>query len=76
MEKNRRTDESKNMRPTVKHGGGSLVVWSCMAANGVENLECIMDRFMYRDILDLNLEETATNLGLTGDYYFQQDNDP
>ena len=35
-----------------------------------------MDRFMYRDMLAQNLEESATNLGLTGDYYFQQDNDP
>ena len=63
-----------NMRPTVKHGGGNVLVWGCMAASGVENLhfiEGIMDRFMYRDILAQNLEESATNLGLAGDFSFQ-----
>lgn len=69
----------RNLRSTVKHGGGNVLVWGCMAASGVGNLHFIegaMNKFMYRDILTGNLEESAGNLGLAGDYYFQQDNDP
>jgi len=28
----------KNVKPTVKHGGGSVLVWGCMSARGVGNL--------------------------------------
>lgn len=68
-----------NMTGTVEHGGGSVMVWGCMAANGVGNLvfiENIMDRYGYLNILKNNLKESARKLGMEGSFIFQQDNDP
>lgn len=64
---------------TVKHNGGGVMVWGCMAANGVGNLHLIngiMDQYVYIDILKKNLRSSTDKLGITRDYYFQQDNDP
>lgn len=69
----------KNTRVTVKHGGGSIMVWGCMAANGVGNLhfiDGIMDKHAYLNILKYNLAQSAAILGFEEDYLFQQDNDP
>jgi len=69
----------KNLNPTVKHGGGGIMVWGCMAYKGVGNLEIIdgiMNQFYYQNILTRNLKESAKKLGLGRRYTFQQDNDP
>lgn len=69
----------KNLQASVKHGGGSVMVWGCMAANGVGNIYVIdgnMDKFMYLQILKDNLHASARNLGLEGNFQFYQDNDP
>lgn len=69
----------KNTKKTVKHGGGGLMVWGCIAASGVGNLEFVdgvMDQYKYIDILKRNLQSSAEKLGIRSDYYFQQDNDP
>lgn len=71
--------EPKNMTGTVKHGGGSVLVWGCMAASGVGRLvfiDGIMDKYLYLNILKNNLKESATQLGLNDSFIFQQDNDP
>ncbi|GFV45635.1 transposable element Tcb1 transposase [Trichonephila clavipes] len=63
----------KNLRPTVKHGG-SVMVWGCMASNGVGNLvfiDGIMDHKLSIDILNNNLKESAKKLGLDGNFIFQ-----
>src|SRR4029434_3176306 len=44
--------------PTVKHGGGNIMLWGCFSAKGTGRLHCIettMDVAMYRGILGLNL---------------------
>ncbi|GFX12405.1 transposable element Tcb1 transposase [Trichonephila clavipes] len=70
--------DPKNLRLTVKHGGGSVIVWGCMASNGVGNLvfiDGIMDHKLYIDIHNNNLKGSAKKLGLDGNFIFQQDND-
>ncbi|GFT96945.1 transposable element Tc1 transposase [Trichonephila clavipes] len=71
--------EPKNTRGTVKHSGGSIMVWGCMAATGVGNLviiDGIMNQYSYLNILNNNLSQSASKLGLNGSFTFQQDNDP
>lgn len=69
----------ENLLPSVKHGGGSVMIWGCMAANGVGNIEIIdgiMDRFVYLDILKRNVQLSVDKLGLRDKYVFQHDNYP
>jgi len=71
--------EKQNIQPTVKHGGGHVMVWGCMSYNGVGNLafiEGIMNAQMYIDVLRDNLQQSAIKLGIQETFQFQQDNDP
>ncbi len=61
--------KDKCLLPTVKHGGGSVMVWGCMSAAGTGELQFIegtMNANMYCDILKQTGPQTV----------FQHDNDP
>lgn len=63
----------------VKHGGDGIVVWGGMSATGVERftfIESIMDQYGYLNIFKQNLQQSAQQLNLGQDFWFQQDNDP
>ena len=76
----RRAGEAYNencTKPTVKHGGGSVMVWGCMSTAGVGQLQFIegkMDSKMYCEILKNKMLPSLRTLGRGAK--FQHDNDP
>ncbi|KAF7651836.1 hypothetical protein LDENG_00104850, partial [Lucifuga dentata] len=69
----------KNLVPTVKLGGGSILVWACFAAGGPGNLTVIdglMNSSVYQSILDEHVKASARKLQLGTKWILQQDNDP
>lgn len=66
--------------PTVKHGGGSLMVWGCMSGRGVGRLyrcEGSMNQNQYLMVLnEYMLPSRADLYGTNAQFTFQQDNAP
>ena len=63
--------------PTVKNGGGNVMVWGCMSGAGVGELHFIkgsMNSNMYCEILQQSLIPSLQKLGRR--VVFQYDNDP
>ncbi len=69
----------KNIITTVKHGGGSVVVWGCFAASGPGGLAIIdgtMNSALYKKILKENVRLSVCDLKLKRTWVMQQDTDP
>ncbi len=67
--------KDKCVLPTVKHGGGSVMVWGCMSAAGTGELQFIegtMNANMYCDILKQSMIPSLRRLGCRA--VFQHDN--
>jgi hypothetical protein len=72
--------DPRNVTQTLKGGGGSIMVWGCITKKGVgfmTEIEGIMDKGIYRNILEGELEDTIAWYDLNHqEVVFQQDNDP
>ncbi len=69
----------RNTIPTVKHGGGSIMLWGCFSSSSTGRLVCVngkMNGVMYKEILAKNLCASARELHLGRHFVFQHDNDP
>uniref|UniRef100_A0A3B3DJG5 Transposase n=1 Tax=Oryzias melastigma TaxID=30732 RepID=A0A3B3DJG5_ORYME len=69
----------KNIIPTVKYGGGSVMVWGCFAASGPGRLAVIdgsMNSTVYQKVLKENVRPSVHQLKLKRSWVLQQDNDP
>ncbi len=58
--------QDKSVLPTVKHGGGSVMVWGCMSAAGTGELQFIegtMNANMYCDILKQSMIPSLRRMG-------------
>jgi transposase len=76
--------QNHQVKLTVKHGGGSIMLWSAITYAGVGwlcKIDGNMDKTLYKEILEDDLDKTIEfcreKLGFRRDQmYFQQDNDP
>ena len=69
----------KNAIPTVKHGGGNIMLWGCFSAKGTGRLHRIegrMNKAMYWEILADHLLPSARALKMGHGWVFQHDNYP
>ncbi len=69
--------KDKCVLPTVKHGGGSVMVWGCMSAAGTGELQFIektMNVNMYCNIMKQSMIPSLRRLGRRAG--FQHDNNP
>jgi DDE superfamily endonuclease len=72
--------QGRHIKQTVKHGGGSIMVWGCMTAQGpgyLCKIEGTMDQHLYKSILEDELSKTIEYYEMDADkVIFQHDNDP
>ena len=65
----------KNTIPTVKHAGGSIMLWGCLAAGGTAALHKI-NGIMRREENYVDILKQHLKLKLGHKWVFQMDNDP
>jgi transposase len=72
--------DPKLVMPTVKHGGGSIMVWGCMTWDGpgfLTRIDSTLDSELYIRILQDELLDTVDWYNIDPEQFiFQQDNDP
>ena len=71
-------NNSRYQIPTVKHGGGNIILWGAFSWKGVGpifNIKGNMNAAMYRDILSEEMLPCARR-NLPRGWIFQQENDP
>ena len=71
--------EEKNLLPTVKNGGGSIMVWGCFAVSEtgkLAHIEGTMNSNDYQKVLRENVPPSVRDLRLGRGWILQQDNDP
>lgn len=77
--KTKTTFKLEHLSPTIKHGGGNVLIFGCISASGVGNftfIEGTMDKRVYLNILREQFMLGIQKLVLEGSFMFQQDNDP
>ena len=78
-EQNGTAHQHQNLIPTVKYGGGSIMVWVCRVASGPGQLAIIDGKInsqVYQDILQKNVRLSVCQLMLNRSWVTLQDNDP
>lgn len=63
---------------SIKHGGGSVMVWGCFGNNSLGDLKRIEEKLIkesYRSILQRHAIPSGKRI-IGGNFVFQQDNDP
>jgi hypothetical protein len=72
--------QARHVQPTVKFGGGSLMIWGCFTTHGVGDMcqiEGGMDAKLYAEVFDDYVFPTIDHYGMDRErFMFQQDNDP
>jgi hypothetical protein len=72
--------QPRHVKETVKHGGGSVMIWGCMTAEGpgfMCKLTGRMDQHVYKAVLEDELLNTIDYYDLDAErIIFQHDNDP
>ncbi len=71
--------QPRHIQKTVKHGGGSIKLWSCITYEGVGyivKIDNTLDKTLYQNILEEDLMRTIEEYGIEKQkMIFQHDND-